>query len=102
VQAGEASLDTEGDQITGCSIDIDDGLLDSSSDLTGTLTHEIGHCLGLDHAQQSENAVMSYFLKEEGNPRLRIDDKMGVSFIYPVDAAAAEEQATFGASCSLK
>lgn len=98
LSGGEAKLEFSGSRVIGCRIDIKPALYDKAKLFVSAITHEIGHCLGLDHPQETVNAVMSYF--NEGIPRLQIDDKMGIIYLYPNDAAKAKEKATFGMSCS--
>lgn len=97
--AGEAQLKTSGSIINGCEIILEESLLDSAKDLIGVVTHELGHCVGLDHPQDNVRAIMSYF-SDPDDIRLKMDDKMGVIFLFPVDKAKAKEEATWGLGCS--
>jgi len=101
VNGGDATFKTESSKIISCEINLIEKLLTSAKDFTAVVTHEIGHCLGLDHPQSTVNALMSYFTIDNVN-RLLIDDKMGVVFLYPTDENAAKESATFGLSCARK
>ena len=87
------------DVITGAILDADievnsfrnefsTGELQSSNDLQGVLTHEVGHFLGLDHTLV-ENATMlaDYALSNLGTRTLASDDRAGICSIY---APAAE------------
>lgn len=94
---GEAKLQFEGTQVVGCTIDVKPELYENAKSFVTTVTHEIGHCLGLDHPQETVNAVMSYFNNEI--PRLQIDDIMGIVYLYPTDPSKAKETATLGMSC---
>lgn len=98
LSGGEASLVYNGSTFTGCSIIIKPSVYEKASQVTAALTHEVGHCLGLDHPQETVNSVMSYF--NDGVVRLQIDDKMGISFLYPTDAGKAKENPTLGLSCA--
>lgn len=102
VSAGEARATIKSGKIVGCDITGEPDMLDSAKDFVRTLTHELGHCLGLDHPQETVNAIMSYFHDRDHNTRLLIDDKMGITFLYPTDRAAAKESPTFGMSCERK
>jgi hypothetical protein len=64
------------------------GEAQSSNDLQGVLTHEVGHFLGLDHTLV-ENATMlaDYALSNLGTRTLASDDRAGICSIY---APAAE------------
>lgn len=101
VSGGEASLTTSGDTITGCDVKLISSVTDSAKDFVKVLTHELGHCMGLDHPQDSTTAIMSYFSGEDV-VRLQVDDKMGLTHLYPVDPSLAEETVTFGLSCTPK
>jgi hypothetical protein len=98
LSGGEAKLEFDGSTVTGCTIDIKPSMYDKGKRFASVITHEIGHCLGLDHPQETVNAVMSYF--NDDVFRLQIDDKMGIIYLYPTDPSKAKEKATFGMSCS--
>lgn len=95
--SGEASPKTSGGQIESCEISLDDKNFDSLEMYIGTVTHEIGHCLGLLHPQETVSSVMSYF---SSDIRLQIDDKMGVSWLYPKERSKLVEKNTLGLSCT--
>ncbi len=88
-----------GGKLTGCEIQLDPGLSSSAKKFVRTLSHEIGHCLGLDHSQDNDNSLMSYFSSAD-IVRLQMDDKMGLIQQFPVDPAYANEVPTLGASCA--
>lgn len=96
---GEASLQMRDGKFVGCSIIIEESSLSSVKNFTATMTHELGHCLGLDHPQETVNAVMSYY-RYNNTIRLQIDDKMGITYLFPIDSSAAKENPTFGLQCS--
>lgn len=60
----------------------------SAESLDYTLTHEIGHCVGLGHAHSNYGAIMSYS-RSQVSPLLGSDDKAGVIFLYPDPAYAS-------------
>jgi hypothetical protein len=97
--SGEAQLTFSGQYITGCKIKLTDKAYESAKVYVGLVTHEIGHCIGLEHPQETVWSVMSYFYNEEVY-RLATDDKMGIVHLYPKDPADALEKATLGLSCS--
>jgi len=60
--------------------------LDAEKDpqkLAFTVLHELGHCLGLLHPHYSTKSVMSYATINK-NLELTLDDKAGVTILYPV------------------
>jgi hypothetical protein len=94
---GEAKQLTNGREVRGCIIYLKPEMFQKARDFVRTVTHEIGHCLGLDHPQEITRSIMSYF--QESEYRLQDDDKMGITYLYPQDAAAARESANLGLSC---
>lgn len=101
VSGGDASHKTESNHIVGCKIRIKSDYKTNLKSFIATFTHELGHCLGLDHPMDTTNAIMSYF-RPANNIRLMIDDKMGMIYLYPNDSNASNEQNSFGLSCSKK
>lgn len=99
--AGEAQQKTSGSKVTGCEIKMEESLLDSAKDLIGVMTHELGHCLGLDHPQANVRAIMSYF-SDPDDIRLKMDDKMGVIYLFPTEQSKGKEESTWGMSCSKR
>jgi hypothetical protein len=97
---GQAQFEMDDDYFfTGCTIELEESQKESATKLIRVLTHEIGHCVGLDHPQESTNAIMSYFSSSDNN-RLLLDDKQGIVFLYPRNANEAQEKETYGLSCS--
>ena len=95
---GHASPEWNSDgQIVGCEIEIATNSLADANDFVSVLTHEIGHCLGLDHPQDTDDAAMSYFGK---TTRLLVDDRMGLVHLYPQEASYGKEKANLGLSCA--
>ena len=86
----------DGNRVVGCNIKISDASSSNAKALTKTLTHELGHCLGLAHPQETTHSVMSYF---SDAIRLQIDDKMGLTYLYP-SSGSAKENATLGLACA--
>jgi hypothetical protein len=88
--------------IVGCEIKGRPDSTKKASQLIQLLTHELGHCVGLDHNQPSINSVMSYFISPD-LIRLANDDKSGITYLYPKDPSYANEEVTLGlAGCSPK
>lgn len=100
VASGMAKPIYRDDQIIGCTIKISLTTLGSAKNFIATLTHEIGHCLGLDHPQETTKSIMSYFAADLN--RLQLDDKMGLAYLFPVSPGEVTEEPTFGLSCTPK
>ncbi len=96
---GYASTRSENGRTVGCDIKLGSSRASKLKGFVSTLTHEIGHCLGLDHSQDTTHSIMSYF-RDEDFTRLQIDDKMGMIYMYPDNPSEAKESMTFGLSCS--
>lgn len=97
-QGGGARLEESGDDIVGCEITISDSAKKSLKQFVRTLTHELGHCAGLDHPQETKHAIISY-LADSKKLRL-IDDKMRLVFLYSKAGVDMKERASFGLSCT--
>jgi hypothetical protein len=100
LSSGEAAPELDGRQVIGCKINLTDQVYKDAAWFIGVVTHEIGHCLGLDHPQETVHAVMSYFGDTDRIARLQIDDKMGLTHLYPEQETYGRERATFGLSCA--
>lgn len=101
-EGGNSKLDISGNTIVGCRINLSDSAFKDAKVYIATVTHELGHCLGLDHPQDTIHAIMSYFSNPTENYRLQMDDKMGLIYLYPVDPSAAKEDSTLGLSCARR
>jgi hypothetical protein len=101
LSGGEANPIVTGQFITSCKITLVPEAYKDAKRYLQIVSHEIGHCIGLDHPQETTEAVMSYF-NGESVYRLAIDDKMGVVFLYPTDPGYADEAATLGLSCARR
>ena len=87
---GQAIPRTDGrGGMTYCSIEI---LQSSGGGGKGTLTHELGHCLGLHHSIV-DGAIMSY---RGGGTVLTDDDKMAISRLYPQNGSGDLPQGCAG------
>jgi hypothetical protein len=56
----------------------------SRSDQIGIIAHEIGHAIGLGHADESETEALMYFRVVNQRTSLGEDDIKGVTYLYPV------------------
>jgi hypothetical protein len=93
--AGFTVRSYSGWKITGCRITIGN-FSASAKRIVRILTHEIGHCLSLDHPQETRYAVMSYFSDAY---RLQDDDKAGLTYMFPADSNY-RRNANFGMACA--
>jgi hypothetical protein len=96
---GEARPEFSGRYLSACKITLSSAGYKDAKTFAALLTHELGHCVGLEHPQDTTNAIMSYF-RPSDLYRLAIDDKMGIVFLYPKDPAYAQEKPTLGLGCS--
>lgn len=94
--SGFASLVTSGSRITGCNIVIAPRTLEDPQFFAHVLSHEILHCLGLEHQQDDADSLMSYSNNSVG---LSIEERMALTQLYPMDPSYAKESPTFGLAC---
>lgn len=71
----------DGRVIADCDITIGDTTVSAKS-LAETLTHELGHCLGLGHSHTNYRSLMGYS-RDTGSAELGADDMAGVIYLYP-------------------
>ena len=101
VSSGEAKTTFDNGYITECKITLTEKAYGSVKSYVQLVTHELGHCMGLEHPQATVWSVMSYFYNDEVF-RLAIDDKMGLVHLYGNDSAIRNEKPTYGMSCSRR
>jgi len=99
--SGQAILEFNGSDWAGCEIQLADSHLTTPDYFQATLLHEMGHCLGLGHPQDTEQAIMSYNSRGYSQLSLGIDDKMGLTYLYPQNPEDGNETLTFGIGCRL-
>jgi len=103
VSGGYAKPKYEGEYLVGCDIQAKPEHAKKARFLTHLLTHELGHCFGLQHPQEGTNSVMSYFTNNDVFIRLQSDDYAGLTNRYPDDDSYAKEDPTYGLTgCSPK
>lgn len=98
---GEAQPTLTNGQITDCNIRLTSHVFENAKTFVAGVTHELGHCLGLHHAMDTVNSIMSYYVSAD-QVRLMIDDKMGITYLYPVYPSKAQEEASLGLACAKK
>lgn len=96
---GFATFSGSGGTMEECSITLIKSALSEAQSFKATLTHELGHCMSLDHNHADRDSIMSYN-RAGGLHRLGVDEKIALTFLYPTDDEYAEELATFGLSCN--
>lgn len=86
-QTAQANLVQGGGQITYCEVRLDPVhfMALNEAGRQNTVTHEIGHCLGLDHSQQPSVMMNPLFYG------FGADDMAGIAALYPAPAPAATE-----------
>ncbi|MEN9809295.1 MAG: Matrixin [Pseudomonadota bacterium] len=77
----QGNTDQDSRYIVDCDISLD--AQKDPEKLAFTVLHELGHCLGLLHPHYSTKSVMSYSTINK-NLELTLDDKAGVTILYPV------------------
>lgn len=77
-------------EISDCDISISTTPVSALSMLI-TLTHELGHCVGLGHPHNNYGAIMSYS-RTDRTFRLGADDKAGAIFLYPDPEYGGDKQ----------
>jgi hypothetical protein len=100
-QGGHALPKIEDGKLIGCEIVMSKSVNNEIDNFISTLTHEIGHCVGFDHAQDTIHSIMSYHHKSD-EIRLMIDDKIGLVHMFPRGGYDLKESPNFGLSCSFK
>lgn len=76
-------------EITDCDIVVND-IKSSALSFLETVTHELGHCVGLGHPHTHYGAIMSYS-RGGKSYRLSSDDKAGAIYLYPDPAYVSDE-----------
>ncbi len=96
---GAGTLAWKGDRSHACLVEIGGNHTEDTKFFTQILTHELGHCLGLNHAHDTEESVISYFARL-GIYRLMMDDRMAITYLYPAKGSSKFHQ-SLGLSCDV-
>jgi hypothetical protein len=87
-------------EISDCDIVINDNKVTVLSFLE-TVTHELGHCVGLGHPHTHYGAIMSYS-RGGKSYRLSADDKAGALYLYPDPAYGSGHEENLVACGSVR
>ncbi len=79
--AAYAQPNFEGSIIKDCDISISKNA-STAKDMAYTITHELGHCMGLGHPHTNYGAIMGY-ARNTRNISLGADDMAGMIYLYP-------------------
>ena len=88
----------EGDQITDCDIKVSNRAT-TAMDLSYTVLHELGHCIGLGHYHTNYESVMGYSHLSRAL-HLGADDRAGIIYLYP-DPNISDDKAKELISCGF-
>lgn len=91
-------------RVAACQVVLEPSYFTLSTDLfVHVLTHELAHCLGLMHNHETTDSVMSYLSERQQTVRLTLDDKLGITYLYPLNGDSVQESVNFGLTqCSSK
>ncbi len=87
-------------EISDCDIVINDNKVTVLNFLE-TVTHELGHCVGLGHPHTHYGAIMSYS-RSGKSYRLSADDKAGAVYLYPDPAYGSGSEQNLVACGSIR
>ena len=69
----------------------------SADSMYYTITHELGHCVGLGHPHNNYGAIMGYSRNQDKASFLGADDKAGTIYLYPDPAVySGDVKETYG------
>lgn len=85
--------------ISDCDITMNDTKT-SVTNFLETVTHELGHCVGLGHPHTNYGSIMSYS-RGGSSYRLSADDKSGAIFLYPDPSIVSGEPSELVACGSI-
>lgn len=94
------NVDDETSEIIDCDIVINDNKV-TVLNFMETMTHELGHCVGLGHPHTHYGAIMSYS-RAGKSYRLSADDKAGAIYLYPDPAYGSGEEENLVACGSIR
>ena len=64
----------------------------SATSLERTITHELGHCIGLGHAHTNSKSLMGYARVGSSSSALSNEDMAGVVYLYPDPASSSTKE----------
>lgn len=95
--SGYASPQISGSRIGSCGIVIAPTTLKDPLFFIHILGHELMHCFGINHQQEDIDSIMSY---SNNSKSLALEERMALTYMYPLDESYAKETPTLGLSCT--
>ena len=96
---GNSNGDLSSQTMTACTINFGQAVPDVPKRYKLVATHEIMHCLGVDHDKEDGDSLMSY---DQVQTDLAAADRAALTHLYPLHPAYGKEEDTLGLACSTK